>query len=284
VGAAADAQTVGASMSAYVQAVRELSRRARPRPTDVQRAERWSPDLAAAIASHSAAPTVENEVSLAQAFIRLGIADQAYEHFAKAARLDPGEGAAWDGLARIWRDWGFPHIGLGDAYRAVYAAPMSPAVHNTLGTILQSLGKGREARARFVRVLALDADAAYAQNNLCYSWLMEANADAASVECSRALAIEPGLIPARNNLALARAIAGDLAGAAEIFGAAGGEAAAQYNLGIVCLAQRRYPAAADAFDRAAALQPSLVLARARARQARRHAADAVEDGGFYERR
>ena len=101
----------------------------------------------------------------------------------------------------------------------------------------------------------LDPGAAYAQNNLCYSWLMEANADAASIACRQALALEPGLVAARNNLALARAIDGDLAGAAEIFGAVGGEAAAQYNLGIVYLAQRRYAAAADAFDRAALLQP-----------------------------
>jgi Flp pilus assembly protein TadD len=236
------------------------------------------------MANLSAAPTVENEIDLAQALVRLGIADQAYEHFARAARLNPGEGAAWDGLARIWRDWGFPHIGLGDAYRAVYAAPDSPAVRNTLGTILQFLGKGREARVQFARALALDAGAAYAQNNLCYSWLMEADVDAASVECRGALATEPGLVPARNNLALARAIAGDLAGAAEIFGAVGGEAAAQYNLGIVYLAQRRYPAAADAFDRAAALQPSLLLARGRAAQARQHAADAIENGGSHERR
>ena len=273
-----------ASLASYVQQVRELSRRVRPRATDALVAERWSQDLAAAIARHSTTPTHASEVGLAQAYVRAGILDMAYEHFATAARLDPNDGAAWDGLARIWRDWGFSHLGLGDAYRAVWASPRSPAVHNTLGTILQFLGRGRDARVQFVRALECDGGAAYAQNNLCYSWLMEADVDAASVECRGALATEPGLVPARNNLALARAIAGDLAGAAEIFGAVGGEAAAQYNLGIVYLAQRRYPAAADAFDRAAALQPSLLLARGRAAQARQHAADAIENGGSHERR
>ena len=38
---------------------------------------------------------------------------------------------------------------------------------------------------------------------------MEADVDAASVECRKALAIEPGWFPRRNNLALARAMAGD---------------------------------------------------------------------------
>lgn len=247
-------------------------------------AEQWSPDLAAAISRLAAAPTVEHEVGLAQAYLRTGISDKAYEHYARAARLDPAEGAAWDGLARIWRDWGLPQVGLGDAYRALSAAPASPAVHNTLGTILQSLGKGLEARAHFAQAVALDVGAAYAQNNLCYSWLMEADAEAAAIECGRALAREPGLVVTRNNLALARAIAGDLAGAAEIFGAVGGEAAARYNLGIVYMAQRRYSAAASAFDQAAALQPSMALARDRARQARQHAAAAPDDEGAHERR
>ena len=255
-----------------------------PTPIGAETAERWSADLAAALASYTTAPTYAGEVGLAGAYVRVGILDQAHEHFAAAARLDPADGAAWDGLARIWRDWGFPAYGLGDAYRAVWAAPDSPAVHNTLGTILQVLGKGRDARSRFARALALDPGAAYARNNLCYSWLMDAATGAASAECLAALDLDPGLRAARNNLALARAIDGDLAGAARIFGAAGGEAAAQYNLGIVYLAQRRYSAAADAFDRAGALQPSLTLARARAERAHRQAAAAPESGGSHERR
>jgi Flp pilus assembly protein TadD len=268
----------------YLEQMRELSRRARPRPTDLQTVEAWSQDLAAAISRHAVTQTYASKVGLAQAYVRAAILDKAYEHFAAAARLDPNDGAAWDGLARIWRDWGFPNIGLGDAYRAVWAAPRSPAVHNTLGTILQFLGKGLDARAQFAQALASDSEAAYAQNNLCYSWLMEGNVDAASIACGRALALEPGMTPARNNLALAKAVAGDLAGAAETFGAVSGEAAAQYNLGIVYLAQRRYVAAADAFDRAALLQPAPILARDRARQARQFAADELGSGGANERR
>ncbi len=70
-----------------------------------------------------------------------------------AARLDPREARRGTGSPAIWRDWGFPHFGLGDAYRAVWAAPRSPLVHNTLGTILQFLGKGatrgRSSRRRW---------------------------------------------------------------------------------------------------------------------------------------
>lgn len=274
-----------AATSSYLKQVRELDSRVRPPATDALVAETWSQDLAAAIARHAVPPTPESEVDLAQAYVRAGILDQAHEHFAAAARLDPHNGAAWDGLARIWRDWGFPHIGLGDAYRAVWAAPGSPSAHNTLGTILQCLGNGGAAREQFAQALAGDGGAAYAHNNLCYSWLMEADATAAAIACGRALSIDPGLVPARNNLALASAMNGDLAGAAEIFQQVGGEAAAQYNLGIVHLSLRHYVAAADAFDRAADLDPSLLLARARARHARQQAVgEPVGEGGNLGRR
>lgn len=264
------------ALSLYIERVRESSRRGSPRAPDALAAEQWSPDLAAAISRQTATRTPASEVDLAHAYVRAGILDQAYDYFAAAVRLDPHDGAAWEGLARIWRDWGFPHFGLGDAYRAVWAAPRSASTHNTLGTILQLLGHGRDARAQFAQALANDPGAAYAHNNVCYSWLLEADADAAVIACGSALAIEPAMVPARNNLALAKAIDGDLAAAAEMFEEAGGEAAAQYNLGIVYLALRRYPAAAEAFDRAAVLQPSLVLARIRARQARERAVDAPE--------
>ncbi len=162
------------------------SLRARSVTTGAEMVERQSEALAAALSRHAATPTRESEIGLAQAYVRAGILDKAHEHFAAAARLDPKDGSAWDGLARIWRDWGFPGVGLGDAYRAVHAAPDSPVAHNTLGTILQLLGNGRDARAHFERALALDPGASYARQNLCYSQLMESGADAASAGCAGA--------------------------------------------------------------------------------------------------
>jgi Flp pilus assembly protein TadD len=113
---------------------------------------------------------------------------------------------------------------------------------------------------------------------------MDGDTAAASLECRKALAVDPGFHVARNNLALALALGGDNAGAAEIFGAAGGEGAAHFNLGVVHFAQHRYTAAAEAFDRAAELQPGLVLARLRARQARERAAGTLESEGTHDRR
>jgi len=169
--------------------------------------ESTSAELSAAMARHAADPTTESEIRLAQAFMHLGVLDKASEYFAEASRRDPKEGAAWDGLARIWRDWGFPDLALGDAYRAVHASPGSPDIRNTLGTILLALGRSAEARAQFARAAALDPGAAYAWNNLCYAWLAEGNYESAIADCGRALAVDPGLGPAAGNLALATMLA-----------------------------------------------------------------------------
>jgi Flp pilus assembly protein TadD len=164
------------------------------------------PDLAGAMVRHAVEPGAASELRLAQAFMRHGILDQASQHFTEATRLDPGQSAAWEGLARVWRDWGVLEYALGDAHRAAYVSPDSPAAQNTLGTVLLALGKGPEARARFARAAALDPGAAYAWNNRCFSWLTEGNAEAAVQDCLRALAIDPGLLSAARNLAAAGAM------------------------------------------------------------------------------
>ena len=184
-------------------------------------AEEWSPALGDTLRRYSADPTIRHEVELAQAYREAGILDQAYDHYDAATRRDPREAAAWDGLARIWRDWGYPHLGLGDAHRAAWADPGSPVVHNTLGTILQLLGKHKEARREFALAVAIDPRAAYAH----------------------------------------------------------------YNLAVACVAQHDYGAAVTAFERAAALDPSLDVARMRADEARQQARNAAAGKGVsHERR
>jgi len=180
------------------------------------------PDVAGAMVRHAVEPGVASELRLAQAFMRHGILDEASEHFTEATRLDPREGAAWEGLARVWRNWGVPGYALGDAYRAVYASPDSPVAQNTLGTVLLTLGRGSEARARFARAAALDPGAAYAWNNRCFAWLTEGNAEAAVPDCLRALAIDPDLSPAARNLAVARAMANPFPGGDPLAPAEGG--------------------------------------------------------------
>src|SRR5207237_2028678 len=126
------------------------------------------PSLSAALLTLAVAATPGAHRVVAERYRELGILDMAHDHFLSASQLDPGDAAAYEGLARIWRDWGFPQLGLADASRAIYYAPASASAHNTLGTLLAMLGQRVEARGEYDRALALDPGASYALNNLCY--------------------------------------------------------------------------------------------------------------------
>jgi tetratricopeptide (TPR) repeat protein len=256
-------------LEAFIDKVRQLTLEARPlRQSDSVTIERTDSALVAARALLAASPTAEHHRFVAAAYLRLGVADAAYSHFADALRLDPHDGASLDGLARIWRDWGFPERALGNAYRAIGATPNAPAGHNTLGTVLVSVGQPTAARAAFERALALDPGAPYVLNNLCYAAVLEGDAARAISSCQSAVDANPALATARNNLALAYASAGDFRAASQEFLRTGDAVAERYNMGVVLFATRHYQEAAAAFDEAAAMRPSLVLARQRARQAR----------------
>lgn len=239
------------------------------------RIESQDPELAAALGLLSVAQNPTQHRRVAERYYRLHILDSAYDHFRRATQLDPNDGAAFEGLARIWRDWGFAERGLGDASRAVHFAPSLPAAHNTLGRILLTLGRYGEARQAFERTLALNPAAAYAFNNLCYLALLEGDVKLAATQCQAALDADPNFVPARNNLALAYAMSQRDDLALREFIATGDPAAAAYNMGIVREAEGDYAAAATAFDEASRKRPSWSAARIKARQTHRLAAEAA---------
>ena len=209
------------------------------------------------------------------------ILDQAHEYFTRAVKLDPTDAASYEALARIWRDWGTPALGLADAYRAVHYAPDSPSAANTLGTMLQALGYAADAKAWYGRALALDPHAWYALNNLCYAAIM--TRELAIDMCRAAVKAAPDAAAPRNNLALAHAAAGDLSGAQKWFRRSGDTAEAHYNYGVTLMGRREYAQAAEAFRKALELNPLHAQAAVRVRQARqpRLAAPrrALADGG-----
>jgi protein O-GlcNAc transferase len=258
------------SLAVFMDKVRAKSEQARPIKARVGTVEASDPALAAALLAISIEPTPASHRAVAARYVLLGILDVAHEHFSAAVALDPADAASWDGLARIWRDWGFPHLALADAYRAVYHAPDSPTVHNTLGTVLQVLGRRDAARAQFERALALDVNAAYALSNLCHAWRLEGNVSRATEACGQALQLQPDLEPARNNLALAYEAAGDLSSALATLAASTDKARAAYNEGLLHLARREYREALQSFDLARTQRPRFRAAEAIARQVRDH--------------
>ena len=193
-------------------------------------------------------------------------------YYSQSLQVDQRHAQTHDALARVWRDWGLPQLGLANAHRAIHYAPTSAAARNTLGTLLHALGLRDDARRAYRTAILLDPKAGYAFNNLCYLSFVEGKSDLAISECRTALTIDPRSHAAHNNLALIYAAIGRGDLARSEFAAGGGAASAAYNMGIVYLAQNRYADAADEFDQARIAPLQVVDAERRARDAR-HMAD-----------
>jgi tetratricopeptide (TPR) repeat protein len=259
------------SLSDYMTKLRHLS--ARParqarQGTFGATVESTDPRLAAAILEETLLPDAVSHVRVAQQYRRLGLLDSAYARLNRAVQKSPRYAEAHELLARVWRDWGLPDQGLGPAYRAVSYDPYSASARNTLGTVFDAMGRSEDARRAYERAIALEPTASWAFNNLCYSELRFGRFSEARARCTEALRLQPTLAAAHNNLALIYAATGNLDAARSEFLAAGDEASAQYNLGIVHLAERDYAAAAAAFEEAIKVRGTFTAAKARAHAAR----------------
>lgn len=224
--------------------------------------------LAAALLVEATLPTADSHVRVAQEYLRLGVMDSAFARLERALAKDPHMVEAHEGLARIWRDWGYPDRGLGSAYRAVSDAPGSASARNTLGTLLDKVGLFDKARTAYQEAIGLDAQASWALNNLCNLDYRLGRLDDARGHCQSALLVDPSLAAAHNNLGLTYAASGDMAGARTEFLAAGDRAAAEYNMGILQLAEGNDASAALAFELAIKARPGFTAAKTRAHAAR----------------
>jgi tetratricopeptide (TPR) repeat protein len=264
------------SLETFMAKVRELSVRARPQKTHTPTIETSDPALQGALAAAAAAPTPETFRAVATEYRRVGVMDRAHGWLERALDLRPMDPVTHDALARLWRDEGLPHLALGDAYRAVHYSRGSAATRNTLGTVLQALGRNSAAVAEFKAVVAMQPDAAYGWNNLCYASIANRQPAEATAACQRALRLSPGFAAAQNNLGLARAQAGDYSGAAAAFSLAGNSPRADFNMGMARAAAGQYEQAASAFERAHRAAPQWQDAALLAWQATRASRAAAE--------
>jgi tetratricopeptide (TPR) repeat protein len=163
--------------------------------------------LKAALAALAANPSAAHNIDVGNAYMQLGVDDLALRHFEMASRLDPAAAAAWDGQARIWRDWGLPDQGLASAYLAVFHAPASAEAHNTLGTVFQAMEQFDLARQEYATAVTLDPGASWAWNNLCSLTLADGRWNEGLSACQHAVRLDPRSAVARQNLsAIERAL------------------------------------------------------------------------------
>lgn len=226
--------------------------------------------LAGALLVEKILPTAENQLRVAQEYRRLRILDSAHERLERALRQQPRLSAAHEEMARVWRDWGFPDMALGFAYRAVYFDPATPSARNTLGTVLDALGLVEEARQAYAAAVDRDPEAGWALNNLCSLEFRMGRFAEARRHCEAAIRATPALVAAHNNLGLTFAAAGRLDQARDAFLAMGDSAAAHYNVAIVHLANKEYLAAALELELAIKERPAFTAAKTRAHEARMH--------------
>lgn len=264
--AAASGQPPGESLETFVSKVRDLASNARPAGTPTATIEGHDPRLIAALAVATAQPGPESYRAVAREYARLRILDRAHDYLSRALAYNRRDWATYDALARVWRDSGSPGLALGDAHRAAYFAPDSPVARNTLGTVLQAMGRRGEAREQYEIALRLDPAASYALNNLCYGWILEGDGAKAARACEQALSAAPALVAAQNNLGILYAAEGDFDRARWAFEQTGDSATVLYNLGVVRLARREYREATEAFEAAQRVRPTNMTA-ARVRQA-----------------
>jgi len=223
--------------------------------------------LGGALLKAVAVPSVESFDAVGYRYYQLGVLDTAMRFYARALARNPHDVGALDGRARILRNWGQLDAALGDASRATYFAPQSPQAWNTLGTIMQMAGRSTDAAEAYRHAVALDGRAVYAMNNLCYLSFVAGDMHDAMEQCSRALLVDEDFVPARNNRGLVYAASEEPDRAFQDFSQAG-PARASYNFGIVLMAERKYAAAAKAFEAAYQAEPDFAAAHERARRAR----------------
>jgi Flp pilus assembly protein TadD len=251
--------------------IRELQERATPQPKTslLPTLESQNQELATALMRVALSPSAESHRLAAAAYLEAGVADYAFRHYQRALRSAPCDSASFEGLARIWRNWGRPDLGLADAHRAIYCRPHSVSAYNTLGTLLEALGQRSEARTALEFALSLDPNAAFVHNNLCFIAIRAGEGAAAQSACERALELEPGMVTARTNLSLALAMQGQMQRAEAVLLETFDSGRAQFNVGMLRMSVGDYGAAAQAFDAAVTAGSSSGDAWRRAKQARR---------------
>jgi len=240
-----------------------------PPRTPLPTIEGRDPGLAASLRAVAVDASGTNLRTVAAEYQRVGVFDAAFDYYQRALNIDRTDAAAYEGLARTWRQSGFPALAMGDASRAVYFAPSSAAAYNTLGTVIQAAGNRREARRAYEQALQYEPGAPYALTNLCYLSFLEGNLDEATRECRGALAADPKMIAAHNNLALIFAAQGRLDLARAELSVLGDAAAVDFNMGMIYMARKDYAEAEAEFRAAGAARPLFTAAADRARQARK---------------
>jgi len=190
---------------------------------------------------------------------------EAVDALREAVRLRPDDAQAHGLLGNVRAMHGDLE-GAAAAFRDVLrTTPGDPEAHSNLGYVLAHAGRLAEAVAAYREAIALRPDFPEGHFNLAHALQRRGLLSEAAAHYRRALELSPGLAAAKANLANVCQDLGDVDEAVRLYAelAEGEPGRADYHagLGLALLHQDRLDEAAAAFDRALAIDPSVLTAR-----------------------
>lgn len=210
-------------------------------------------DLQADVAKHPQDNT--RRLKLAMLYHHLGLYERASTEYHTILDRDLKHAGAYERLGKLWLDWGTSDRALSALEKALALRPDFVEAYNTLGLVYDARQEFERSQKAYRNALVLNPSLDYVHNNLCFSYSRSGKFRQAVAACREALRLNPQSETAHNNLGYALGMLGDFAGAFQAFVAAGGEAAAHNNVGVVLQQKQRYGDAAAHFKKAWDLKP-----------------------------
>jgi tetratricopeptide (TPR) repeat protein len=253
---AAKSHPQASSKSELIQGSKAVKAKTRTNITNPDVLEQKHPVVASLLEKIQHDPSnPQNHYELASVYHRLQIFDKALLEYEKAIEFPSENPEYYEGMGRLWRDWGTPTSGISYLEKALDLRSSHPEAWNTLGTIYDQLGNFSEAQRCYLNALALNSELDFVYSNLCFSYLQTGEVQDAIYYGERAVQLNPNLIQARNNLGVAYGMADDFIRAIEQFKLIGDEAEAHNNLGVLLLKKQRNVEAMEEFKLAVRLKP-----------------------------
>jgi Flp pilus assembly protein TadD len=179
-----------------------------------------------------------------------GLYYSAFELYEQIRSTGFEDATAERGLARIWDEWSHYSLAKQHAERALALDPQSAEALELLGKIHLHGNEPQAAVSAFLEALARTPENPSLHSTIGSVLLKLGNSGEARGYLEKAVALDPALIEARNDLAEALARLGDDDGALHEFAVANPPAAAFNKLGLVYLADRKWEKAQNAFKQA----------------------------------
>ncbi|TDI17789.1 MAG: tetratricopeptide repeat protein [Acidobacteria bacterium] len=251
-----------ADLSPYIRTVLKISQEDTENRQALKELHEQRPALKELLRHIAESPDgIESRRTLAAHYLKEGLYYSAFELYEQIRSTGLEDATAELGLARIWDEWGHYPLAKRHAERVLELDPRSAEALELLGTIHLHRNDLQAAVSTFLEALALTPENPSLHSTIGRVLLKLGNSGEARGYLEEAVALDPALIEARNNLAEALARLGDSDGALQEFAAANPPAAAFNKLGLVYLADRRWEKARNAFKQALVQDPDDVKVR-----------------------